>query len=360
MNIARKLCCSHLLEIEPYQSARRLGGSGEVWLNANELPYSYDDYGIDSGSYQRYPEVPSKSLIRAYADYSSCSSDCLLSVRGADEGIELMIRAFCTPASDCIVITPPTYGMYQVSADIHGVGIIEIPRTSSFELDVDAVKAVDTAKLIFICSPNNPTGNVSSRHELRDILDRFRDSALVVVDEAYIEFCPDHSLLPLLNEVPNLVILRTLSKAFGLAAVRCGFVLATKDVIELLSKIIAPYPVPSPVAQIAMQALSERGLKRLRHRVEEINRIRNSFAAQLDSMQGIVKVTESWGNFVLVEFSDEPQAVALLAAEGVVVRTPYTQGLIHNSQRISIGTAAQMDTVVVALKGLAKKPANGY
>ncbi|HJN48867.1 MAG: histidinol-phosphate transaminase [Pseudomonadales bacterium] len=353
MNIARKLCCNHLLEIEPYQSARRLGGSGEVWLNANELPYSYGEYRIDSSSYQRYPQVPSESLFSAYADYSSFSSDQLLCVRGADEGIELLIRAFCTPGSDSIAITPPTYGMYQVSANIHGVGIIEIPRTPAFDLDVEAVKAVDGAKLVFICSPNNPTGNVSSQHELRDMLERFKDSALVVVDEAYIEFCPEHSLLPLVKEYPNLVIIRTLSKAFGLAAVRCGFVLAAEDVIELLAKIIAPYPVPLPVEQIAMQALSAEGQVRMRQRVEEINRIRNSLLERLAEMHGIVKVTTSFGNFVLVEFNDEPRAVELLAAEGVVVRTPYTQGLIHNSQRISIGTAEQMDRVVSALRGLA-------
>lgn len=354
MSIARKLCCNHLLELEPYQSARRLGGSGEVWLNANELPFSFGDYAIDSSSYQRYPEVPSSSLLGAYADYTSFSADQLLSVRGADEGIELIIRAFCTPSVDRIVITPPTYGMYQVSANIHGVGIKEIPRSASFDLDVDALKAVDDAKLIFICSPNNPTGNLSSEQELRDILDTFRDSALVVVDEAYIEFCPEQTLLPLINEYPNLVIVRTLSKAFGLAAVRCGFVAAAKDVIELLSKIIAPYPVPAPVEQIAMQALSAQGLARMRQRVEEINRIRASFVERIVGMQGIVKVTASFGNFVLVEFSDEPKAVQLLASEGVVVRTPYTQGLIHNSQRISIGSAEQMDRVVVALGGLGR------
>jgi len=352
MSIARKLCCNHLLEIEPYQSARRLGGSGEIWLNANELPFSYGDYTVDSSSYQRYPEVPSQSLLQAYGDYSAFSTDQLLCVRGADEGIELLIRAFCTPAVDRIVITPPTYGMYQVSANIHGVGLIEVPRTPCFDLDVDALKAVDDAKLIFICSPNNPTGNVSPQAELRNILEYFKDSALVVVDEAYIEFCPEHSMLPLVDEYPNLVIIRTLSKAFGLAAVRCGFVLAPNDVLELLSKIIAPYPVPAPVEQIAVQALSPPGLKRMRQRVEEINRIRLSFVEQLEGMQGIVKVTLSFGNFVLVEFSDEPKAVELLSKEGVVVRTPYTQGLIHNSQRISIGSAEQMDRVVRALKGL--------
>lgn len=352
MNIAKKLCCNHLLQIEPYQSARRLGGSGEVWLNANELPYSYGDYHIDSSGYQRYPEVPSQSLLRAYADYASFSSDQLLCVRGADEGIELLIRAFCTPGSDRVVITPPTYGMYQVSANIHGVAIMEIPRDASFDLDVDAVTAVDSAKLIFICSPNNPTGNVSSERELRDILDRFKDSALVVVDEAYIEFCPEHSLQPLIDEYPNLVIVRTLSKAFGLAAVRCGFVLAPKDVIELLSKIIAPYPVPLPVEQIALQALSPEGLTRMRQRVEEINRTRISLQQRLHEMQGIVKVTTGFGNFLLVEFNDEPKAVELLAAAGVVVRTPYTQGLIHNSQRISIGSAEEIDRVVAALEGL--------
>jgi histidinol-phosphate aminotransferase len=350
MNIARKLCCPHLLDIEPYQSARRIGGRGEVWLNANELPFASRGVAGEPEPYNRYPAVPSEILLDHYSRYANFPMRQLLCVRGADEGIELLIRCFCTPAKDSIVITPPTYGMYQVSAAIHNVEIIRVPRQPNFELDLPAMTAQLGCKLVFICSPNNPTGNPSSHDELIELLDTYRDTSLVVVDEAYIDFCPDHTCASLIEEYPNLVVLRTMSKAFGLAAVRCGFVLASTEIIELLSRIIAPYPVPLPVEQVVVRALGAEGLEEMRTHVSEIIRLREAFIEQIRNIPGIVKVLPSQANFVLVEFEDEPRALDVLGRAGIVVRTPYTQGLISNSQRISIGTEAEMNRVVSALK----------
>ncbi len=350
MNIAQKLCCPHLLDIEPYQSARRIGGRGEVWLNANELPFSSKGVAGESEPYNRYPAVPSDVLLDHYARYANFPARQLLCVRGADEGIELLIRCFCTPARDSVVITPPTYGMYQVSAAIHNVEVIRVPRRPGFELDLPAMKAQQGSKLVFICSPNNPTGNPSNQDELVELLETYRETSLVVVDEAYIDFCPEHTFAGLIEEYPNLVVLRTLSKAFGLAAVRCGFVMASTDIIGLLSRIIAPYPVPLPVEQVAVRALGTEGLQEMRAHVEEIIRLREGFIEQIRNIPGIVKVLPSQANFVLVEFEDEPRALDVLGRAGIVVRTPYTQGLISNSQRISIGTEDEMKRVVSALK----------
>lgn len=350
MNIAQKLCCPHLLKIEPYQSARRIGGSGEIWLNANELPFPNAEFTVSSEGYNRYPEVPSSALLGSYSAHASFPAEQILCVRGADEGIELLIRCFCNPGIDSLVITPPTYGMYQVSAAIHNVEVVPVPRKPAFELDIASLKKQLSSKLVFICSPNNPTGNVAGKEELLELLETYRDTSLVVVDEAYIEFCTEHTCSGLIQDYPNLVVLRTMSKAFGMAAVRCGFVLASREVIDLLSCIIAPYPLPLPVEEIAMQALTAKGISRMQANVAEIIRLRESFINEIRDIDGIEKVTPSHANFVLLEFKDEQRALDILGDAGIVVRTPYTQGLIFNSQRISIGTAEQMGKVVAALK----------
>lgn len=352
MSLAKKLCCEHLLDIMPYQSARRIGGSGEVWLNANELAFSYEGYQIDSSEYHRYPELRSPQLFQRYADYAGVKTDQLLCVRGADEGIELMIRTFCNPGVDKILITPPTYGMYQVSADIHGVEVIEAPRRPGFDLDPGAMKSAGEVKLVYICSPNNPTGNLSSHEEFVDLLSYYRDTALVVVDEAYMEFYPQGSPEKLLAQFDNLVLIRTLSKAFGLAAVRCGFVIAHSDVIELLSKVIAPYPLPEPVEQIAIQALSPEGIARMQRNVEQIDENRKLLVEHLENIDGIEEIYKSYGNFVMVRFTDEQQALELLARDGIVVRAPYATGMTKNCQRISIGTENEIKRVITALEGL--------
>ncbi len=350
MNIAEKLCCPHLLEIEPYQSARRIGGSGEIWLNANELPFSDAEFTVSGEGYNRYPEVPSSALLGSYSAYAAFPAEQMLCVRGADEGIELLIRCFCTPGIDSVVITPPTYGMYQVSAAIHNVEVVSVPRKPTFELDLAGLKQQSDNKLVFICSPNNPTGNATSEEELRELLETCKDSSLVVVDEAYIEFCPEYTFSGLIRDYPNLVVLRTMSKAFGMAAVRCGFVLASVEIIDLLSRIIAPYPLPLPVEEVARQALTEKGVARMHAVVAEINQIREWFIGEIEHINGIEKVTQSSANFVLVQFKDESRALDMLGESGIVVRTPYTQGLIFNSQRISMGTREQMELVVTALR----------
>ncbi|MBU1437324.1 MAG: aminotransferase class I/II-fold pyridoxal phosphate-dependent enzyme, partial [Gammaproteobacteria bacterium] len=212
--------------LTPYASARRSMSGGSVWLNANENALA-PEYQL-SGSYNRYPDCQPPALIAAYTAYAGVDKSQLLVSRGADEGIELLIRSFCEPqtagqAGDSILICPPTYGMYAISAESNQVSRTIVPLMPDFTLDLPAIFAAPMPKLVFICSPNNPTGDLIPRQQILQVLDFYRDKALVVVDEAYIEFAPQATVLNLLADYPNLVVLRTLSKAFALAGLRCGF-----------------------------------------------------------------------------------------------------------------------------------------
>lgn len=268
--MVKKLARQTVQELTPYQSARRLGGQGDIWLNANESPFA-NEYNINHTRLNRYSECQPPQLIEAYANYAGVRPEQVLTSRGADEGIELLIRAFCEPNQDAILYCPPTYGMYSISAQTSDVNAIAVPLTKEWQLDLPAIFAqLDRVKLVFVCSPNNPTGNLLAKADIEALLERTQDSALVVVDEAYIDFCSEESVANLLDRYSNLVILRTLSKAFALAGLRCGFTLANPQVIELLLKVIAPYPVPIPVADIAIAALSEAGIARTKFQVLDI------------------------------------------------------------------------------------------
>ena len=267
INLARK----NIKELIPYQSARKIGGKGDIWLNANESPIS-DIFILQETHFNRYPECQPKSLIVRYSDYVGIPPDNILVTRGADEGIELLMRAFCEPSEDSIIYCPPTYDMYSVNANILGIKSHSIPMLKNWQLDIASIKQKSLrVKLIYICSPNNPTGNIIHFKDIKYILHIFSNTALVVIDEAYIEFCAKKSIVSWLKDHPNLVILRTLSKAFSLAGLRCGFLLAHSEIIRILSKVIAPYPLPTPVSDIAYQALSEKNIDIMRNRVLELN-----------------------------------------------------------------------------------------
>ena len=220
-----QLACQRVQDLTPYLSARRIGGKGHIFLNANESPRS-EEYVLDSSKLNRYPECQPPEVIQAYAQYAGVTPEQVLVSRGSDEAIELLVRTFCEPGEEEILFCPPTYGMYSISAETCGVGMRTIPPLANFQPDVPAIVAElgkgKKIKVLFFCSPNNPTGTVIEKSSLLAILDATAGKSIVVVDEAYIEFCPELSMVALLAQYPNLVVTRTLSKGFALA----GFVAA--------------------------------------------------------------------------------------------------------------------------------------
>ncbi|WP_217520663.1 histidinol-phosphate transaminase [Vibrio metschnikovii] len=340
-----KLARKQIQALTPYLSARRIGGSGDVWLNANESPFD-NHYKTDFARLNRYSDCQPQALIQAYADYAGVKPEQVLTSRGADESIELLIRAFCEPNQDAILYCTPTYGMYAISAETFGVVRKQVPLTADWQLDLTAIEAnLEQVKLVFVCSPNNPTGNLIRREDIIALLEMTQDRAIVVMDEAYIDFCPEASTVDLLQTYPNLAILRTLSKAFALAGLRCGFTLASPSIINLLLKVIAPYPVPVPVADIALQALSPSGLARTKFQVLDLSANRAYLQVGLQMVPG-VEVFEGWGNYLLVKFPDGDALFKAAWEHGIILRNSP----IDNAVRISVGNREECEKVVAFVR----------
>ncbi|HGY0786889.1 TPA: histidinol-phosphate transaminase [Vibrio cholerae] len=340
-----KLARQQIQALTPYLSARRIGGSGDVWLNANESPFN-NEYKTNFARLNRYSDCQPKAMIQAYANYAGVQPEQVLTSRGADEGIELLIRAFCEPNQDVILFCPPTYGMYAISAETFGVERKKVPLTTDWQLDLPSIEAnLDRVKLVFVCSPNNPTGNLVKRADIIKLLEMTQDRAIVVMDEAYIDFCPEASTVDLLAQYPNLAILRTLSKAFALAGLRCGFTLANAELINVLLKVIAPYPVPVPVAEIAVQALSPAGLARAKYQVLDLGANRAYLQVGLSMVPG-VQVFEGWGNYLLVKFPDGDALFKAAWEHGIILRNSP----IENCVRISVGNREECEKTVAFIR----------
>ncbi|HHT7856269.1 histidinol-phosphate transaminase [Pasteurella multocida] len=338
--------------LTPYQSARRLGGKGDIWLNANEYPTS-PDFNLTHRTFNRYPEPQPQAVIEGYANYAGVTPENVLVSRGGDESIELIIRAFCEP-EDSVLYCPPTYGMYAVSAETCGIALKTVPLTVNFQLNLPEIERhLAGVKVVFVCSPNNPTGTLINRADLLALLEMTRDKAIVVVDEAYIEFCPQATMVTTLKNYPHLAIIRTLSKAFALAGLRCGFTLANKDLIDVLQKVIAPYPLPVPVADIAAQALQPAGLQAMQQRVQEILQNRTALEADLRSLPCVENVFQSDGNYLLVKFKDGQRIFKALWAQGIILRSQHSALMLANCIRITIGTAEENRRVIEAIRKIA-------
>lgn len=349
-DLVNTLMCENLKALKPYESARRIfagGDSGsETWLNANESPFA-NEFNIDTAHFNRYPDCQPNSVLLPYAQYAGVQPNQLLICRGADEGIDLLIRTFCSPGKDSILICPPTYGMYAISAETCNVGIEKVPLTTDFSLDIAAMSAYQgKVKLVFVCSPNNPTGTTIDKIQLKKVLEHFADSALVVVDEAYIEFDANNTWTSELALYPNLVVLRTLSKAFALAGLRCGFTLANSDVIQSIMKVIAPYPVPEPVAQVAAQALSQNGLKQMTEQVEYLQQQLQVVKQQLSQFPDIELVGDDKANFILFRHPQKQRLMDFLVANSVLIRDQSKQINLHNCLRITLGTEQQNEKLL--------------
>lgn len=358
-DLVNKLICDNLKALKPYESARRIFAGGdsdsETWLNANESPFA-NDFSIDTGHFNRYPDCQPPRVLLPYAKYAGVQANQLLVSRGADEGIELLIRTFCTPGKDSILICPPTYGMYAISAETSNVGVEKAPLNADFSLDISAMSIyLGKVNLVFICSPNNPTGTSIGKAQLKQILAIFADSALVVIDEAYIEFDAANTWATELAEHANLVILRTLSKAFALAGIRCGFTLANSDVIHSIMKVIAPYPMPEPVAQIAAQALSQDGLKQMAEQVDYLAGQKKWVKQQLSQFPELELIGDDKANFILFRYPQKQALMDFLVANAVLIRDQSKQINLDNCLRITLGTQLQNEKLLALMASFFKQ-----
>ncbi len=349
-SIAASLAPEAIKKLIPYQSARRIGGAGRVWLNANELevPLHFDH---QETNYNRYPDFLPHDVAVAYQKYCQINTP-VIAVRGADEGIDLLIRTFCQPGKDKIVVCPPTYAMYEFCADALAMETIKVPLVGDdFQLDCHGViEAAKQANLIFLCSPNNPTGNLIPQSDIVQVLEGTRNDALVVVDEAYIEFEIAHNAASLIEQYPNLIVIRTLSKAFGLAAVRCGFLIADQSVMEYVAKLIPPYPMPDSSAKIVLSALSQQGLQQVQENTASLIDTREWFISELKTLASITHIYPSSTNFVLVRTHSGSDLFAYLLKHGIVTRNQGHEPALKDCVRITIGSQSSMEEVINVLR----------
>lgn len=348
-----KLLREDLRGFAGYRSARNEIAAGKVWLNANEAAYA--NIADDDGRLRRYPEPQPESLRGALAGLYGVAPERVLIGRGSDELIDLLVRAFCRPGVDPVLVTPPVFGMYAVSARLQGAPLVEVPlrdEGSDFAVDFAQVAAQarqQAVRLVFLCSPGNPAGGALPPEAVLDLARRLRSQALVVVDEAYIEFADTFSLATQAAAAPNIVVLRTLSKAHALAAARVGCAIGDPAVIAALRRCQAPYPIPAPCTERALTSLAPAALAATRLRAKEIRLERARLAFRLTSLPDVRKVYLSQGNFLLVRFADASAAYAQLLAAGMVVRDMRHMPQLGDALRITLGTPAQNDAVVAAL-----------
>ena len=341
----KKLVRPNVLALEAYSSARdeyTSVGSKMIFLDANENP---NETGVN-----RYPDPQQKKLKTKLSEIKNISTKNILLGNGSDEVLDLIFRAFCEPAKDNIITLPPTYGMYNVLAGINNVESKEVLLTEDFQPKVEGIfKNVDSnTKLIFLCSPNNPTGNSFSRKKITEILERFE--GLVVIDEAYIDFSEQASWIEELDKYPNLIITQTLSKAFGMAGIRLGICYASEEIIAVLNKIKPPYNVNELTqnrAQYRLQNISE-----VNREIAGILEQRELLSKALLEVKYIEEIYRSDANFVLIKVDDASKRYSQLLNKGVVIRNRTNQPLCENTLRLTIGTKEENLKLIEVLKSL--------
>lgn len=343
MKNLKDLVRPNVWEMKPYSSARNeFHGDASVFIDANENPWNLP--------YNRYPDPLQGELKERIAQLKGVTPDAIFIGNGSDEAIDLMIRAFCDPAIDCVTTIEPSYGMYDVAAHVNDVECRKVLLTNDFELDADALlkEADEWTKIIFLCSPNNPTGNSLDREEIYKVLRTFQ--GIVVIDEAYIDFSDQPSFVTELAAFPNLVVFQTLSKAWGGAGLRLGMAFASPDIIALLNKIKYPYNVSQPAQEQALQLLQHP--EKMEEQKRRILSERTRLEAALREPPYLFKVYPSDANFLLVDVGKADAVYASLVRQGVVVRNRNTIALCRGCLRITIGTPEENDKLLDALKNM--------
>ncbi|MBR9986051.1 MAG: histidinol-phosphate transaminase [Desulfosarcina sp.] len=342
----------NIKKLKPYQSARDefTGDVDEaIFLDANEQPAALN--GLPEGI-NRYPKFAQDILKERLAAVRGVSPGQVFLGNGSDEAIDLIMRCFARPGADSIMVFPPTFGMYAVSARINDLGIISVPLDSDFMINEEAVfRAMDpSCRIIFFCNPNNPTANTQDREVMIRIMENFR--GIVVVDEAYIDFCPEESLLPDLEKHPNLVVLQTFSKAWGLAGARVGVAFASPEIISILNKARAPYNLGGPACQLAVKALNNYAECRIS--IRQTIAARNKLSKALQTMPMVERVYPSNANFLLVKTSDANAVYNHLSDHGVVVRNRTTEPGCLGCLRVTVGTEDENEQLLEGWKKIGK------
>ncbi|HKL62433.1 MAG TPA: histidinol-phosphate transaminase [Woeseiaceae bacterium] len=322
-----------------------------VRLNANEAPWRAGGDASERGL-NRYPEARPAALTALLAAHYDAAPDETFVTRGSSEAIDLLIRCFCRPGRDDVVICPPTFGMYQVYADIQNAGIRRVPLSGpDFRLDVDAVLAAwdGRARLLFLTSPNNPTGTSIAAEAIARLCDRLAGRGVVVLDAAYVEFAAEDPCPRLLAAHDNLVVLRTLSKAYGLAGARCGVAIGRPAVVRLLGKVMPPYAIPTPTVEAATAAVVNESFRVMPERIRALCAERERVRAALTACPGVLRVWPSDANFLLVRFRDSAQALALARETGLLLRDFGGEPGLENCLRITIGETADNDRLLAVL-----------
>ena len=335
----------NILDLKPYRSARDDFDSG-ILLDANENSFGApfeDDLELN-----RYPMPYQEQLRAKIAEFREVSPENVFVGVGSDEAIDLLFRIFCEPGKDRVLITPPTYGMYKVSAAINNVHVNEVLLSEDFQLRVDeTLNAVtENTKLIFLCSPNNPTGNSLNPKDIVAVADGF--DGILVIDEAYIDFSEQDSFAKALRDRNNIVVLQTMSKAFGLAGIRLGIALANPEIIDFMMKVKAPYNVNKLTSKAALKGFSY--INAMKGKVEQIKSEREKVIKRLESLPEIEKVFPTDANFLVFKIDDALSVYKKMAEQGVVIRYRGNEPHCENCLRLTIGTAQENERFFQALK----------
>lgn len=336
----------NIRNMKPYSSARNeYSGNDEstIFLDANEQPMALSDM---PAAINRYPRHSRELLQQRLAAIKNLNPEQVFLGNGSDEAIDLILRCFANPGHDEIMVFPPTFGMYAVSAAMNDLHVIQVPLNRDFQIDVQAALAASTpnTKAMFVCHPNNPSGNTQTRETLVALLEQFH--GLVVVDEAYADFSPGESLLPMLNSYPNLIVLQTFSKAWGLAGARVGMAYASAEIIEVLNKVRFPYNLSLPDSQLAIEALNRYAEYKMNVKATIANR--QELATNLQVMPGVVHIYPSKANFLLVKTTDGNAMYNFLRNKGIITRNRSSEPGCEDCIRITVGTAFENKQLLAA------------
>lgn len=335
----------NIKNLTPYSSARdEFQGEASVYLDANENAFGSP---LDE-NYNRYPDPLQYGVKKRLSEIKGVPARNIFLGNGSDEAIDILVRAFCNPGVDNVILVPPTYGMYEVSANINDIQIKKVPLTEEFQLNIEGIaEAIDDhTKLIFVCSPNNPTGNSMNRDDVETLLANFK--GIVVVDEAYINFSRQKTFIQELTEYANLVVLQTLSKAWGLAGLRVGMAFASEEIIEVMNKVKPPYNINDASQQLALKALQN--IDQVNNWIKETLTQRDKLVLELKHYEFVIDIYPSDANFILVKTTDARGIYNFLVQRGIIVRDRSKVTLCEGCLRITVGTPGENNILLEALK----------